>query len=160
MRYVVKLWMAWAGWKDQWKNLIFTFLYCFCPKQWEKVVPKVKFLVWEESTFLGQSTADLHRNDPHLKSHHFAVIVWSKQSNTKVTNIASKKSYNTAGETVLLEDRWNNKNWALKVNLAIKNTLIVLMRIVVKRGPWDYLDTRAFDIFGKSVHMRNFKKWY
>ena len=30
-------------------------------------------------------TADLHRNDPHLKSHHFAVVVWSKQSNTKVT---------------------------------------------------------------------------
>ena len=48
--------MAWAGWKNQWKNLIFTFLYCFWPKQWEKVVPKVKFLVWEESTFLGQST--------------------------------------------------------------------------------------------------------
>ena len=48
--------MAWAGWKNQWKNLIFTFLYCFWPKQWEKVVPKVKFLVWEESVFLGQSS--------------------------------------------------------------------------------------------------------
>ena len=28
------------------------------------------------------------------------------------------------------------------------------------RGPRDYLDTSAFDIFSKSVPMRNFKKWY
>ena len=55
MRYVVKLWTAWAGWKNGRKNSIFSFLYCFWPKEWEKVVPKVKFLVWEESAFLGQS---------------------------------------------------------------------------------------------------------
>ena len=28
------------------------------------------------------------------------------------------------------------------------------------RGPRHYLDTSAFDIFGKFVPMRNFKKWY
>ena len=28
------------------------------------------------------------------------------------------------------------------------------------RGPRYYLDTSAFDIFGKSVPMRNLKKWY
>ena len=27
------------------------------------------------------------------------------------------------------------------------------------RGPRYYLDTSAFDIFGKSVPIRNFKKW-
>ena len=30
----------------------------------------------------------------------------------------------------------------------------------VSRGPRDYLDTQAFDIFGKTVPLRNFKKWY
>ena len=39
---------------------IFPFLvFCsaFDPKEWEKVVSKVKFLAWEESAFLGQSSA-------------------------------------------------------------------------------------------------------
>ena len=44
--------------KNVWKNSIFSFLYCFWPKEWEKVVPKVKFLVWEESAFLGQSNSE------------------------------------------------------------------------------------------------------
>jgi len=29
----------------------------------------------------------------------------------------------------------------------------------LERGPRYYLDTSAFDIFGKSIPIRNFKKW-
>ena len=31
---------------------------------------------------------------------------------------------------------------------------------ILNRGPRYYLDSSALDIFGKSVPMRNFKKWY
>ena len=31
---------------------------------------------------------------------------------------------------------------------------------ILEREPRYYVDTSAFDIFGKSVPIRNFKKWY
>ena len=55
MRYVVKLWKAWTGWKYAWKFSKFNFLQCFRPKEWEKVVVNMIFSVWEDSTIVWVS---------------------------------------------------------------------------------------------------------
>ena len=52
-------------------------------------------------------------------------------------------------------------SWSLKnFNLWVPILIITKLANHVTHGPRDYLDTQAFDIFGKSVPMRNFKKWY
>ena len=60
MRYVVKLWKAWTGWKYAWKFSKFNFLQCFRPKEWEKVVVDVIFSVWEDSTIVWVSLVNTY----------------------------------------------------------------------------------------------------
>ena len=60
MRYVVKLWKAWTGWKYTSKFSKFNFLQCFKPKEWEKVVVYIIFSVWEDSTIVWVSLMSIY----------------------------------------------------------------------------------------------------
>ena len=50
----------------------------------------------------------------------------------------------------------------LEVPEAI-NTCLQMMHVIsleMMRGPWEDLDMQLADIFGNSVPIGNFKKWY
>ena len=55
MRYVIELWMAWAGSKNAQKFSKFGFLQCFSPKVLEKVVVNRIFQVLDDSTIVWDS---------------------------------------------------------------------------------------------------------